>query len=321
MKRGIAKVMAGLFVCLGVMLSASSSPAQSIGARTRGARSVAPGLPQYNFTLIDVPGTIYTGGASLNSVGQIVGGYGPLVQSQWGDHGFQVSIGKKGMSETFRTIDFPKSTNQTAFGINDSGEIVGVYNDSAGVSHGYARNKKKFTTLDVPFSGATGTIAIGINLSGDVVGGWTVASNFTHGFELSGGTYTQLDYPGAVQTFANGINVHGDIVGYWSDSSTSHGFLLSGGTYTSIDVPGATVTFANALNDSGDIVGVYCTTNQCLIDGTGQQGFLLKGGTFTTIDFPGASVTQALGINNSGQILGDYLDCVGVFHTFLAIPQ
>jgi hypothetical protein len=339
-KKSFVTVIAGLLVCLGMMLSASSGLGQSMVARHRGRHSGSPGLlqapsstrelaaaslssPQYAFTIIDFPGQLYTNGNGANSVGQIVGVYGPAVsQGGYGD-GFLLTTRrhKKSISETFSTIDFPKATSQSSNGINDQGQIVGEYIDGKNVFHGYELNKGKFTTLDVPFSGATGTAAIGINNSGDIVGGWIVSSGFSHGFELSAGTYTQLDYPGSIQTFADRINNHGDIVGYFDDSTATHGFLLSGTTYTSIDVPGATTTFASGINDAGDIVGLYCTTSQCIEDFTGSHGFLLRGGTFTNIDVPGAASSGAANIDNQGRVVGVYTDCGGLIHTFLATPK
>ncbi len=51
-----------------------------------------------------------------------------------------------------------------------------------------------------------------------------------------GGTYTQFDYPGAMDTSAYGIDQAGDIVGtYVGPDGYLHGFLLSGGIFSSID--------------------------------------------------------------------------------------
>jgi probable HAF family extracellular repeat protein len=81
-----------------------------------------------------------------------------------------------------------------------------------------------FTAFDVP--GATqGTSAYGINNHGQIVG----YSNGpgTHGFlRAKGGTFTQLDVPGAAYTLAQRINGHGQIVGVFVD--TNNGGILRG---------------------------------------------------------------------------------------------
>jgi hypothetical protein len=70
------------------------------------------------------------------------------------------------------------------------------------------------------------------------------------------GSFTPIDYPGAVATYAWGINPAGDIVGGYRDvSQNRHGYLLSDGTFTSFDYPGAAWTEAWGISPRGDIVG------------------------------------------------------------------
>src|SRR6516164_5589711 len=61
----------------------------------------------------------------------------------------------------------------------------------------------------------------------------------THGFLYSGGSFTQIDVPGADIPNARGINNAGQIVGDFYNSKdprlTNHGFLYSGGSFTQID--------------------------------------------------------------------------------------
>jgi uncharacterized membrane protein len=118
------------------------------------------------------------------------------------------------------------------------------------------------------------------------------------GLAQAQGTYTQIDFPGALDTACFGINKAGDITGDYLDSmNINHGFLLSGGTYTTIDYPGAQSTSLYRINDLGEIVGV-ADDNSFLYD--------LNTQTFTSISYPGASRTFALSINNAGVIAGFY---------------
>jgi len=279
-----------------------------------------PGAPSYTYTLLSFPGTLYTYPEGINlgattSKIEIVGGVG--------QGGFLARVSeRKTVTETYDAVNYPhEPAEQTASDVNDSGEIVGQYNDSSGVSHGYERSAGKFTTLNVPFAGATGTAAFGINNSGEIVGEWTDSDGGEHAFTLIGGTYASFDYPGAKYTTATDVNNAGVIVGNYVDTSfVSHGYLLSGGTYTSIDVPGATFTNSTGINDAGDIVGTYCPTSECLSNSEGAQGYLLSGGVFTTIAIPGEFYTYLVVINNNGVLLGGYVDAAGLAVSFLATP-
>jgi hypothetical protein len=341
MKKGALPHYAFSFTLLGLMLSASPSQAQSKleGLRrfhhrastraqttTRATGDVPPASVTYSFTLLNFPGAPNTFPSGINSGAtsspeRIVGGYGPN-PVQAGLNGFLLDVAqdKGAFIETFQTVNFPGESNQSAYGVNDSGQIVGIYGNGELVNSGYELSGGKYTTINVPFSGATATFAIGINDAGVIAGAWGLADEVTHGFQLSGGVFTQLDYPGASSTFASGINNSGDIVGYYDDTAGTHGFLLSGGTYTSIDVPGAIETIASGINDAGDVVGFYCTTSACLPDLVGGLGFLLSGGTYSTIHVPGASGTVPSQVSNSGKIVGAYLDCAGDDHGFVATP-
>lgn len=115
---------------------------------------------------------------------------------------------------------------------------------------------------------------------------------------LAQGTYTQIDYPGALDTEGLAIDTAGDATGLYVDSSDNyHGFLLSNGSYTTIDYPGALVTYLTGINDEGQIVGAGRVPN---------IGFLYDVQTqaFTIINRPGASLTYPGVINNGGQIAG-----------------
>jgi uncharacterized membrane protein len=151
------------------------------------------------------------------------------------------------------------------------------------------------------------------------------------------GTYTQIDYPGAIATAAYGIDTAGDLVGWYEDSSSNvHGFLLSGGTYATIDYAGgitqlfgindrgqivgfdqsvgfvydiqtqtfteverrgSTYTVPTSINNEGTIAGYLAETNSIL-------GFELFGSTYVTISPPGTFNVKVLGITNSGEVLG-----------------
>jgi probable HAF family extracellular repeat protein len=214
---------------------------------------------------------------------------------------------------TFNTFNVPSAfTGETqAWGVNDTGQIVGYYNDNTGI-HGFLESGGTYTALNDPMA-MSATWAIGINNVGQVVGHFTNAG--FHGFLYNGGTYTTLDDPsGNNGTFAWGVNASGQIVGFYTNNVTgNHGFLYSGGIYTALDDPLAPfgTTHAYGINASGQIVEYYA-------DGGGQHGFLRNpNGTYTTLNDPLATnSTIAYGINDAGQIVGTYNTSDGT-HAFL----
>jgi hypothetical protein len=151
--------------------------------------------------------------------------------------------------------------------MNDRGQVVGAYNDSAGNGHGFLLSGGSFTTIDFP-GAVQGTVAGEINDRGQIVGNFGDASGITHGFLLSAGNFSTIDFPGALDlTFPSGITANGKIVGSYDDSNgVIHGFILIASNFSTVDFPGAFLTKAVRMNEVGQIVGIYNLA--------GQHGFL-----------------------------------------------
>jgi uncharacterized membrane protein len=110
----------------------------------------------------------------VNNFGQIVGF---AVASN--ASGFFYSKGK------FKTITVPGSSGTTvAWGINDSGIVVGSYVGCTPSCnyHGFALRRGRYASFDYP--GANGTFAWGINSLGQIVGSYSDNQTF-HGFVTS----------------------------------------------------------------------------------------------------------------------------------------
>lgn len=193
----------------------------------------------------------------------------------------------------------PASTSSGASGVNDSGAIVGTFDDGTG-THGFLLSGGKFFKFRFPGSQATG--ANDINNFGQIVGNFTTGSA-QHGFVVKNGAFHSISAPGGAGIFtrATGINNVGDIVGSSEGSAAGlRGYLLHNGHFTTIVFPGSSRTDANGINGFGTIVGTYG-------DARGfNHGFMLKGGKFTTVDFPGADNTSVFRIDNEGDIVGNY---------------
>jgi probable HAF family extracellular repeat protein len=167
---------------------------------------------------------------------------------------------------------------------------------------------------------------------------------------LAQGTYTQIDYPGALNTTAWGIDTAGDIVGWYAyeNDGPDYGFLLSGGVYTTVAYPGSS-TNAYGINDKGQIVGsifepnvgfIYDIQTQAFTTfshpgafdtsaqafnaagivvgqvehATSEAGFELVGSTYRPIELPGASDIAVGGISASGEVVGYYYTTTGPFN-------
>lgn len=218
------------------------------------------------------------------------------------------------LGQIYTTIGPPGATSTEAFGLNNRGDIVGVYSSLAPPNdyHGYLLRDGEYSQIDFP--GAVCTSARRINNRGDIVGfykteGCSFATAFenTRGYLLRHGTFYTIDVPNGRDTLVLGINNRADVVGRYCTAATSagcknsnntqHGFLLKDGIFYTIDFPNATFTSAIAINSSGDIVGRYDTPD-------GTHAFQLSDGVFRTLDIAPGQPTAAQGINNDGDIAG-----------------
>src|SRR5438309_1414286 len=131
-----------------------------------------------------------------------------------------------GDTYTFTTVDDPAALPGItyALGLNNAGQIVGYYYDTAGY-HGFLYSGGVFTPINAP-SAPNSTVAIGINNLGQIVGYYTDGTG-QHGFVDNGGIFTTIDFPSSVSSSANGINDAGQIVGFYFDGRVDHGFLYN----------------------------------------------------------------------------------------------
>ncbi len=149
-----------------------------------------------------------------------------------------------------------------AWDVNDSGNIVGFYTDTAGNFDGFLYNNAKstYTTIDCP--GTVSTRAYGIRNDGVIVGDYiATAGGPFNGFAYVSGKCITVDYPGSVWSSAKAINKNTRISGWYTDSANAfHGFVEQGGVFTTVDVPGASNTLLFHLNDQGYIGGYFTDT-------------------------------------------------------------
>jgi uncharacterized membrane protein len=175
----------------------------------------------YELTIFDVFGSDYAQARDVNESGTIVGFWHRIK-----DGTYQGFVWDKGeISE----ISIPGATNTYITGINARGDMVGSWEDADMNRYGFALLHGQFIDLDALFK--THLEPYGINDIGQIVGTYD-RSGTAHGFLLSGGTITEIDYPGAIEgsTVVLGINSVGQIVGnyraaYPDGHVARHGFL------------------------------------------------------------------------------------------------
>jgi hypothetical protein len=85
----------------------------------------------------------------------------------------------------FAPFDVPGSVATSAWDMNPSGEIVGVYRDGSSKVHGFLTTGGRFFSIDYPAPGVRATQAFGISPQGDVVGAYVDAAGVMHGFLLT----------------------------------------------------------------------------------------------------------------------------------------
>jgi hypothetical protein len=126
------------------------------------------------FTSINVPASMHTGATPDGNT--IVGLYTDMTAMPPATHGYVLQNG------IFQSFDVPSSTLKftQAWDINPDGNIVGDFQDSAGVFHGFLRTSGGYTSIDFP--AATASHAQGINPGGAIAGIYTDTNKVTHGF-------------------------------------------------------------------------------------------------------------------------------------------
>jgi uncharacterized membrane protein len=205
-------------------------------------------------TKLNDPKGTCTQANNLNPNGPImvVGSYEPTPGTP---RGFLYKNGK------FTDVPGPAgATFSIANGINDKGDIVGVYIGADNVVHGFLLSGGRYKTINVP--GSVFTDVMGINNAGHMVMYWTSPSGVNNTSIYDGKTYKTINVPGAAISYAAAVNNADDVTYFWLDSAgETHSALRHQGTIFKFDHPKAIGSFAWGINDKSEIVGGYQLTN------------------------------------------------------------
>lgn len=209
----------------------------------------------------------------------------------------------------FTTVAVKGAENTAIYGTDNAGDLVGMYVDSSGVTHGFLLRAKlrKLETLDDPKG--TSTLCQGINSAGWIVGGYTNSAGNSQAFlyRPKSKEFHDLTPPGSTQgSYAVNINDNGWVAGFYTDSAgVYHGFLLKDKRYRKIDAPGATGTLAYGVNNNG------LMTVQWINSLGYRESSLYNGNTGKfgkTINVPGAVSSYAHSIDTEGDVVFVWYD-------------
>lgn len=191
--------------------------------------------------------------------------------------------------------------NSYAMAINNSGEVAGGNGAAFTVVNG------QLHSLATP-QGIGWSAAYGINDGGTVVGDGQLANGAFRGIVWNpDGSMLLLGTLGGTGSQATGINNGGEVVGFASVASGyQHAFSMLDAMMIDLGTLGGGSSYAYGVNDGGEIVGYSYLANG------GQSAFLYDNGTMLDLNSllpanSGWDLLDAYGINDSGQITGEGL--------------
>lgn len=258
-------------------------------ARQRYAVTLLPFIPFSN-----------TGGEALSHTGAVVGGLlnpdGSVSLAKW----FKGTLTDLGTPPGLPSRDFNRPR---AFGMNDSGTVVGTIHTSAGdlPSRSFVYDRGRFAILPLMDPANVGGSAIGVNSRGDVVGFDHGPSKKLTAWLWSRDAYSSLPISGT-STVAFGINSAGTIIGNRTLSAVrrlltgqfrstgQRGYVLRHGNAQHV------TGFVYAINDRGEAAGGSPS------DGEAMAAVFKNGIGTVILNLPGAAV----GINSVADVVGFY---------------
>jgi hypothetical protein len=179
--------------------------------------------PDGSFTTIRVPGAVTTQALGLDNRGRVVGDY---LDTAGVLHGY---LWERGRFVT-TSVDGPEGTGATLTGLNDRGQMIGVYQAGGTTGRqGFLLDRGVYRTFQDPRLAFTAPLDI--NNRGQIVGFTADAlpipvSTEVHGFLLSAGAdgrLASIDVPGAPRTLASGIDERGRVAGFYENANPTPG--------------------------------------------------------------------------------------------------
>lgn len=182
-------------------------------------------LTSSTWIILDSPNAVvnngiqFTAAYGINNRKQIVGAFADIK----GTHGFLLD------GAVWTNFDHPDAYGGSteAYGINDAGVIIGIFQNETFVAKGFIFENGGWSTFSAPWAGtksSQGTYPHCINADGKIVGSYIDEQGLSHGFLYYQGAWTQIDVPYAVNSGATGISDAGLIVGWFNIKQASYGY-------------------------------------------------------------------------------------------------
>lgn len=288
---------------------------------------------QLSYVRISVPGAVSTEARGINNSGEIVGFYKTVACTD-----YEILVpdcatkGFKYVNKVYLKLMVPNSKSTAILGVNDLGDLVGIYTASNGIPHGFLwLHTNVIKTIDFPGSIFI-TVPIAINKSGTIVGGlWAFPYSGPTpggGFVWKNGTFSKLnlgDVGCPYCTSVNGVSNSGVMTGQAFRGSSWAGFLKANKDIDSFKYQSGDTRFTG-VNNNTDILAFSERANLGLI-GFWAKHIELGEGTndasevkpaFVLLNFPGGKATIPFAINDARAIVGTYTDSNGHQQGFLA---
>jgi probable HAF family extracellular repeat protein len=219
----------------------------------------------------------------------------------------------QGTSDTITASSTASSTS--VYGVDVSGNLVGSYIDSTGVSHGMLLTAKgQLTPIDYPPPAEPETtVCYAINGLDDIVCNYADSAGNDQGaiYNAEKKTWTSIVVPGATVVLAYATNKLGHLAGTYVDSAgNQYGFLLTGptGNFTQLRAPNSTFTVATGINSKGEVVAWWGDINNYI-----HSSSYLKN-TWAGENLPGATNVFIGGIDDNSDLSYTWVDSVGNTH-------
>jgi hypothetical protein len=312
--------------------------AGSVGLGVAGVASAqASGCVGYTYKTVTVNGEVRS---ELNGVNAWGAYTGEGLNSTF--TGIKLFVASPFGQQTYYQLPFNNLSTtapfyESASAMDNAGDVVGVWTDTSGLTHGFERQASgKITEINDPSASGVdnaGTAVEGISADGRViVGGYFDSTLALHGFLLEGGSFTTYDVPGAAGTELTFYD-HGIYGGYYvSQAGAMFGFYVQSGTLHTVAAPGeanppaGSGTELTGMSASGTLFGDVFPAGEPI------YGFSVSRGTYTTIKDPsevGTTAMDGTAVNSAstnGMVAGGYTYTAGtstvggLVTAFLATP-